>query len=268
MSRSDRVVARRSRSASLALPTFVAVLAIVAAACGGPPVSPALSDPRQILAAGISGIRAAGTFHLEGTATGTLVVAVGGASRGGSGAPITLDGSTISGDADLPAKRASLSLAVPALFNLGADLVAVDQVVYAKVPFLGSGGWTRQAGAGSIFEGLADPASLLDGLAAFLDRPGVAPRTLSNQRCGDADCYAVAFTIPAADLAATASPAADLPGGLVFGDIAVTALVRIDAPRLATLSFDMPLGARGTVNVALTLSGFGKPVTITAPPGA
>ncbi len=157
---------------------------------------------------------------------------------------------------------------MPALFNLGADLVAVDQVVYTKVPLFGSGGWTRQAGAGSIFEGLADPASLLDGLAAFLDRPGVAPRTLSNQRCDDADCYAVAFTIPAADLGGGASRAAGLPGGLVLGDVAVTALVRIDAPRLAKLSFDVPLGKGGTVNVALALSGFGNPVTITAPPGA
>jgi hypothetical protein len=267
MSRSDRVVARRLRSASLALPALVAVLAIVAAACGGPPASPALSDPRQILAAGISGTQKAGTFHLDGTATGKLVLAVGRASGGGSGAPITLDRSTISGDADLPAKRASLSLAVPALFNLGADLVAVDQVVYTKVPLFGSGGWTRQAGAGSIFGALTDPASLLDGLAAFLDRPGVAPRKLSNQRCGDADCYAIAFTIPAADLGAVSS-ATGLPGGLVLGDIAVTALVRVDVPRVATLSFDVPLGAGGTVNVALTLSGFGKPVTITAPPGA
>lgn len=260
MSRPARVAATR------ALPALVAVLAIVAAACGGP-ATPALSDPKQILEAGISGLQAAKTFHLDGTANGKVVLSLGGSTGAGSGAPITLDGSTITGDADLAAKRASLSLAVPTLFNLAADVIAVDGVVYTRVPLFGSGGWTRQGGTGSIFDTLADPAALLDGLAAFLDRPGVAPRTLSNERCDDADCYTVSFTIPAALLGAGVNPAPALPGGLVLGDIVVTALVRTDAPRLVKLSFDVPLGVGGTVNVALALSRFGDPVTITPPQG-
>ena len=251
---------------SRALPAVVALLGLVTAACGGP-AKPALSDPKLILQAGITGIQAAKTFHLDGTATGKLVLSLGGATGTGSGAPIVLDGSTITGDADLAGKRASLSLAVPALFNVTADVVAVDGVVYTRVPLFGSSGWTRQAGTGSIFDAVADPAALLDGLSTFLDRPGVAPRTLSNERCDDADCYAVAFTIPAAQVPAGASPGAALPGGLVLGDIAVTALVRADAPRLVKLSFDVPLGAGGTVNVSLSLSKFGDLVTITAPPG-
>jgi len=148
-----------------------------------------------------------------------------------------------------------------------ADVVAIDGVVYARVPLFGSGGWTRQAGADSIFGLLADPAAVLAQLGAFLARPGVAPRTLSNERCDDADCYAVAFTIPAAQITAGNS-AAGLPGGLVLGDVAVTALVRTDTPRLVKLSFDVPLGAGGTVNVGLSLSKIGDPVTITPPPGA
>jgi len=60
---------------------------------------------------------------------------------------------------------------------------------------------------------------------------------------------------------------AALPGGLALGDIAVTTLVRTDAPRLVKLSFDVPLGPGGTVNVGLELSKFGDPVTITPPEG-
>ena len=290
MSSPARVAASRAAAsrvaASRALPVLVALLAIITAACGGP-ATPALSDPKQILEAGISGLQEARTFHLEGTADGKVVLSLGGTPGTGSGVPITLDGSTLTGDADLAGKRASLSVVIPALFNLTADVVAVDGVVYARLPLPGSGGWTRQAGSGSIFDTLADPAKLLDEFAAFLDRPGVAPRKLSNERCRDADCYAVSFTIPAALLGAGASPAGAspaggspsdgspsgsipavaLPGGLVLGDIAVTALVRTDTPRLAELSFDVPLGAGGTVNVALELSKFGDPVTITPPPG-
>ncbi len=245
----------------------VALLGLVGAACGGQ-ATPALSDPKQILEAGISGLQAAGTFHVDGTATGTLVLRLGGATGTGSGTPISLDGSTITGDGDLVGKRASLSLAVPAVLNVSADIVAIDGVVYTRVPLFGSGGWTRQAGPGSTFGLLADPTALLDGLGAFLDRPGVAPRTLSNERCDDADCYAIAFTVPAAQVSAGASPGAGLSGGLVLGDVAVTALVRTDTPRLVKLSFDVPLGAGGTINVALSLSRIGDPVTITAPPGA
>lgn len=95
----------------------------------------------------------------------------------------------------------------------------------------------------------------------------MAPRKLSNEHCGDVDCYAVSFTIPVAQVSGGAIPAAALPGGLVVGDIAVTALVRTDAPRLAKLSFDVPLGAGGTVNVTLDLSKLGDPVTITPPQG-
>jgi len=259
MSRPARVAATR------ALLALVALLSIVAAACGGS-ATPALSDPKQILEAGISGLQGAKTFHLEGTASGKVILSLGGTSGTGSGAPITLDRSTITGDVDLAGKRASLTLAVPALFNVTADVVAVDRVVYTRVSLFG-GGWTRQAGTGSLFDALADPAGLLDGLAAFLDGPGVAPRTLSNQRCDDVDCYAVSFTIPAALGGSVAGPAATLPGGLVLGDIVVTALVRTDTPRLVKLSFDVPLGAGGTVNLALALSRLGDPVTITPPQG-
>jgi hypothetical protein len=258
MSRPARVAATR------ALPALIAILAIITAACGGP-ATPALSDPKKILEAGISGLQEAKTFHVEGTANGKVVLSLGGTT--GTGAPITLDGSTLIGDVDLAGTRASLSLTVPTLFGLTADVVAVDQVVYTRVPLFGSGGWTRQAGTGSIFDALADPARLLAQLAAFLDRPGVAPKNLSNERCGDADCYAVSFTIPAAEVSGGASPGAALPGGLALGDIAVTALVRTDAPRLVKLSFDVPLGAGGTVNVGLELSKFGDPVTITPPQG-
>jgi hypothetical protein len=259
---SCRALARAPR----ALLAAVVLFGFVAAACGGR-ATPALSDPKQILEAGISGLQAAKTFHVDGTATGKLVLSLGGSTGTGSGAPIALDGSTITGDGDLVGKRASLSLAVPALFNVTADVVAIDGVVYARVPLFGSGGWTRQAGADSIFGLLADPAAVLAQLGAFLARPGVAPRTLSNERCDDADCYAVAFTIPAAQITG-GNPAAGLPGGLVLGDVAVTALVRTDTPRLVKLSFDVPLGAGGTVNVALSLSKIGDPVTITPPPGA
>jgi len=260
MSRPARVTARG------ALPALVALLAIVATGCGGP-ATPALSDPKQILEAGVTGLQAAKSFHVDGTASGKVVLTLGGVTGSGSGAPITLDGSTITGDADLARKRASLSLAVPALFGLTADVVAIDGVVYTKVPLFGSAGWTRQIGAGSIFDAFADPAGLLDQLPSLLDRPGVAPRKLANEHCGDADCYAVSFTIPAAVVGPGASPAGALPGGLVIGDLAVTALVRTDAPRLVKLSFDIPLGAGGTVNVSLDLSQFGAPVAVTPPPG-
>ena len=259
---SCRTLARAQR----ALLAAVVLLGLVAGACGGQ-ATPALSDPKQILEAGIAGLQAAKTFHLDGTATGKLVLGLGGSTGTGSGAPIALDGSTITGDGDLVGKRASLSLAVPALFNVTADLVAIDGIVYIRMPLLGSGGWTRQTGADSIFGLLADPAVVTAQLGAFLALPGVVPRTLSNERCDDADCYAVAFTIPAAQIAGGNSAAA-LPGGLVLGNVAVTALVRTDTPRLVKLSFDLPLGAGGTVNLALSLSKIGDPVTITPPPGA
>ena len=252
--------------ASRALLAAVVLAGIVTGSCSGQ-ASPALSDPGQILEAGISGLEAARTFHVDGTATGKLVLSPGGATGAGSAAPIPLDGSTLSGDADLATKRASLSVAVPAFLDVTADIIAIDGIVYTRVPLLGSGGWTRQPGTGSIFGLLADLASVLDGLGAFLARPGVAPRTLSNERCDDADCYAVAFTIPAAQVGTGASDGAGLPGGLVLGDVAVTALVRTDTPRLVKLSFDVPLGKGGTVNIGLSLTGIGDPVTIAAPPG-
>ncbi len=254
----------RTRRSLLAAAALVGLLV---AACGGP-AAPALTDPRQILLAGISGLRAAGTFHLDGTASGKIVLGLGGAPGSGSGAPVALDGSTITGDGDLAGKRASLSVVIPALFNVKADVVAVDGLIYLRMPLLGSAGWTREAASGPVFGALSDPAALLDGVTALLGQPGVSPRTLSNERCDDVDCYAVAFTIPASQVAGGAGRGTGLPGGIVLGDIAVTALVRVDAPSLAKLSLDAPLGAGGTVNVGLSFSKLGDPVTITAPPGA
>jgi hypothetical protein len=242
------------------LAAALVALALAVAACGSS--TPSLEDPVEILQAGAASLGELETVHLRGAVDGDVALDVGGI---GGGAPLPLDGTTLEGDIDVAGEALQVELVAPALLNLRLDLVVVDGSSYLKVPLLTGQRWIRQPAGDGIG---GDPGALLEGMETFLARPELEPEKLPDTRCAGTDCYTVRFTVPAAEVrAALGSLGTSIPGlGDAVGDVTVTAGVRKDDLRLATLGLDIPAGGEAPLEIRLELTKYDEPVTITAPP--
>lgn len=253
---------RPRRLAPPSILAMLALLALVAAACG--PNTPALTDPVQILQKGAASLGEMKTFHLRGTIDGEVPLDLGG--MGDGGAPLPLDGTTIDGDVDVAGGELAVELLAPAFLNLRVNILVAEGSAYLKAPLVTGQRWIRQPAKGGIG---GDPGVALAGLAAFLARPELTPEKLPDTRCAGTDCFSVRFTVPAEEVRdALGSLGSAIPGlsGDAVGDVTVTAGVRKDDLRLATLGLQIPAGGTAPLTIVLELSKVNEPVTIVPPP--
>jgi hypothetical protein len=251
----------RARTVALALPVVLATLALAVAACGGPS-APALTDPAEILQKGAASLGQLKTVHLRGTVDGEIAIDAGGI---GGGAPMPLGGTTIEGDVDVAREALAVEILAPSLLNQRLNLVVVDGSAYVKAPILTGQRWVRTT-AGQGIGG--NPAAILEGLAAFLGRPELQPQKLADARCSGADCYAVQFAVPAAEVRAALGPlGTSIPGlSSAVGDVTVTAGIRKGDLRLGSLGLEIPAGGSAPLTISLELGRYDEPVMISAPP--
>lgn len=277
-------------------------LAVILAACGSgssspsAPSGPLLTDPREILARSLTALNDARTFHLEGTLSGTLNADLTGS---GTNSAIDLKGTSMSADADVPNQRATLSISVPALFALKVDYIQIGPDTYSRNSLDGST-WTHTSfndsgsagpstgpsagpSAGPVAvptprrigtpapatpsPAAPTPAASLDlvgQITAGLDRLPNPPTKGPDTACASKTCYSVSIVVP---LSSGGQDALGLPLPSAAG-----ATVMIDfeieqdtlRPVQATASIDA--GTTGTFTLALSLSKFDEPVSISPPP--
>jgi hypothetical protein len=241
-----------------------AVFALVVAACGaGATAAPTLTDPVEILQAGAASLGEMKTLHVRGLVEGELPLDVGGA---GGGVPLSLDGTTLDADLDVPKSELAAELLATALFNLRINIVVVDGISYLRAPILTGDSWVSQPAEGGIG---GDVGAALEGLAEFLARPELAPEKLPDTPCAGTDCYSVRCTVSAEELLdALGSLGSSIPGlsGDAVGDATVTVGVRKDNLQLATLDLEIAAGGATPLTISLELSKVNEPVTIEAPP--
>src|SRR5947209_5716068 len=115
-------VTRRMTLLPLAI---IASLSMVIAACASTPQAPALTDPKEILTQAVVSLNGVKTAELTGSFSGTIAAAQLG----------TFDLSTItmSGQIDIPNKKAKFNLDAPTLLGTKVDALLLDQVAYVKV---------------------------------------------------------------------------------------------------------------------------------------
>jgi hypothetical protein len=269
-----------TRPSAPTLSAFVALVALLAAACSPSAASP-IEDPKQILASSIDAAAGAKSVHVAVTVEGRIPTSILGSGLSGlglgsaapssapdasgstSGATIDVTGTTIEGDVDIANSRAALTFTVPALFGLEGQAIVVDGDAYVKATILGTKFVKIPLGSGSGSAAspspTSSPSSMADDLKARLDTLQPAPVKLADEPCGGTDCYHVQLTGDASGALASAAPG-------MSGAATVDVWVRKNDLKPAQIK--VTLGETGSVNVVVTIvfSAWDAGVDISAPP--
>src|SRR5262245_29696177 len=204
-------------------------IAVLASGCNATAPSPALTDPKAIVTAGLDASQIAHTVHLDVRVDGSAKVSLPGTPIGG-GTPVKLDGTTAAVDVDFDKPALHATFAVPSLFNLAGEVIAVDGKAYVKSTLTGP---LFQVTQGTP----ADPAairSLLNGLETAIGQPGVVLTKGADAQCGSEQCYVVTTTLSADQLGTTAGSVAGLPVDLTGATVDLTLFVEQTDPNHIT----------------------------------
>ena len=256
-----------SRS-SRRLPTvggLLAGIAVVVTACGGPSL-PALTDPTEIIMAGLTSVESARTVHLEVRGDGEITIGLPGAS--GTSTSIKLGGTTASADIDMAAGRAHATFAAPGLLILSGELIQIGETSYLKTS-LGGPLFEVQEVVDSLPVDPTDASGIFDDMGDLLLADGVDPVKGHDVECGGKPCYTVSIELTADELAAlgiVAPTPVDLPIDVRVVSLALTIRVEQDSHRLAGVGSVISLGDAGSLTLDVTASNWDQPMDISPPP--
>lgn len=241
---------------------FVLTAALVAAACGGPTL-PALTDPTEIVAAGLRSVETARSVHVELTASGTIEASLTGQSDGTS---VRLDGTSGAADVDFANGKAHSTFTAPG-FLLSGELIQIGPTSYFKSNLSGPL-FIAQEATEAFPVDPADPMSLLDDVGALLTSEEVERVKGEDVDCGGKRCYSVVIELSSEQLAALAGSAipADLPLAVGPTSLSLTMLVERDTQKLSGITAVGTTAKMGSVTLNATFSKWDEPVDITAPP--
>ena len=241
---------------------LVACAAIVVGACTtAQQAATALTDPKEILTKSILSLKDVKSVHFKAEASGQVKIDLTG--QGGAGA-IDLKGTAAEGDLDIGNKKLKLGFAAPGIFGVTGELIQVVNDSYIKVNLLGEKYQKSTSTPDASGEVASDPLKVIQEVNDFLNKPGVAPTKLADERCGDKDCYHVAVNITCDQLGDSLGGL--VPSGAPGGTGVLDLWVQKDSLRPAKLGVKVTAGDMGTVDVLVTFSNYDAAVTIEPPP--
>ena len=264
-----------SRVPPLRLSTLagIVVAALAVGACQTAPTAPALTDPREILAAAVTTAAAASSVRIDATADGTVALDLG----FGGPSEVDLSGTTVSADLDLEAGDARATFSAPNLLGITGELIAVDGTSYAKTSLTGPKYLVQPlTGTDLPAPSGVTRTTVLSDLTEFLANPALDPVKGEDVACGNTTCYRVDITLTPEELAALGAGDLEMPAGLPIpvpvpdlsaATVDLSVLVAKDTTRLAGIEATVDLGGgAGTATADVTFSKWDEDVSISAPP--
>jgi hypothetical protein len=248
-------------------PFAAALVALsILAACSG---APALTDPKEIITQGLTATTELSSLHLKVTVSGSV-------TDPSSGAEISLDGTTASGDF-ATSGQGHLSFAVPTLLGLAGEVIVLGSDAYVKTTLSGEK-WAHQPitpglsvfgvgmpSPGSSAAGSSDPkAQAVAEVGKLLAKDGVVSQKLDDVDCGDVTCYHVQVTIPKSVIE-KADPSNASPTESLTSDVVLDLLFDREKLWLTEVSTKVTTSG-GSVTAKVTFSKFNEAVTVSPPP--
>jgi hypothetical protein len=233
----------------------LAAVTLVLAACGAGPTP---ADPKEIVIQGLDAMADVESVHFVLSLDGT-------ASIPDLGGEMNLGGTEASGDISADG-AAHVEFAVPAMFGLSGELIALDGFSYTRTSLTGET-WSKSPLAeDDPVTGALDPAKQLEQVREFLDKEGVEVERLDDAECGEETCYSVRLTIPSEVLAEASDGGDVVPSDLVGDALVLDLLFDREDHWLTQASSRIVAASVGELTLSLALSAFNEPVEIEAPP--
>ena len=250
---------RRSVAASLF--ALLAVVAVVLGACSNAPAAPALTDPKEILAKTAESLTGVKTVEFTGSFTGSV-------KAQGLG-DFDLSTVKIAGQADIPNKKAKVTVDAPSLLGTKLDAILIDMTAYVKIAgplavplHMSADTWTKievPASSGNPVDAATNPSQAAQQIQDNLDKLPTPPVKGADEKCGDQDCYHVTIHASAADLK-TLDPTSS-----VNGDVTVDVWTRKSDYRPAKIGINATTVDMGTFGATFEFN-YDMNVSIDAPP--
>jgi hypothetical protein len=259
----------------------VAALAFGVVGCGGssatavPTPSPTpLTDPNEIITQSAESLATVHTLHVEMAISGSFKLNGLGGLAGGLifGSAVKLDGTTVSGDVELPRQAYHMTLSVPVLFGVSAEVIGVDGWQYTKSTLTG-GSFSRSAVASLPIPVPSAGASMdlsgaVNDLRNTLLEPGVKATLRGRDEVEGRPTYRLSVVVPKdlmnAQLAALGGTAA---AAYSVETSTIEYWVYVDTLTPAKAVVEVASPSIGNVHVSAILSRYDQPVTIAAPSG-
>ncbi|HEY7332103.1 MAG TPA: hypothetical protein VH859_04005 [Candidatus Limnocylindria bacterium] len=234
----------------------LAAATLLLAACGG--AGPAPADPKDIVIQGLDAMADVETVHFVLSLDGTATIP-------DLGGEMNLGGTEASGDLSADG-AARVEFAVPAMFGLSGEIIALDGASYTRTSLTGETWSKSDLDEDDPATGALDPTEQLDQVREFLDKEGVEVERLDDAECGEETCYAVRLTIPGEVLAEASDGGDVVPTDLVGEALVLDLLFDREDHWLTQLGTRIVAESVGELTLSLTFSAFNEPVEIEAPP--
>ena len=239
--------------------------AVALGACGGPSL-PVLSDPTEIVTAGLASTESARTVHLEVKVDGEINIDLSGGNVASTS--IKLGGTMASADVDMAAGKARATFAAPGLLILSGEVIQIGETSYLKTS-LGGPQFEVVEAMDALPVDPTDASGIFDDIGDLLLADGVDPVKGDDVDCGGKQCYTVMIALTSDELAALGVSAPvpdDLPIDLDTASLALTVRVEKDTNRLAGVGSGISLGEIGFLTVDVSASNWDQPMDISPPP--
>jgi lipoprotein LprG len=258
---------------------LMAVTAIVfAGACGGnsgTPTPPPITDPSEVITKSVAVVPAVKSLHLKLEVSGKVNTgALTGGSSGGLGLSgnFDLSGTTVEGDVDVIKVATDLKFAVPGVLGLTGEAIVVDGNLYYKTSLTGDK-FTQSKLSDTVPVSIPSPgalasADITSGIASLrksLDDAGAKATLLADDQVNGKDAYHVSISVPVDKINAMLAQSGSATAGLTLDSASVDYWAYKDSLLPAKISIVGSAGTLGNLSLTLTLTDYGKSVTVTAP---
>jgi hypothetical protein len=229
-----------------------------------------LTDPAEILTQGTQATADADRFHVSLTVEGTVTDAT-------TGEPLALDGVSFEGDVDLAGSAGHVTFALPMLFGMSGEVIAIDQDVWLLTAMAGDQ-WihvtnTEEDGP----EPSQEPSDedIAAKIEELLATEGVSLTKLADQPCGEDTCYHLQLSVSAEAMAAHRGEMPDGMGPEFMGGVMPNP--ELTGPAVIDLLFQQSglwlrevtvasEGEDGTASFVVELSNYNASFNISPPP--
>lgn len=249
-------------------------VAVVVAGCGngGSPAASPITDANVLITQSALSLQNVKSIHFDVTVDGSVSSSALGASSLGTSGSIKLDGTTLSGDMDIQSQAYHITMSMPTLMGMTADIIQVGGSMYTKISLTGDK-YTKTAATDLGAVASVGPAASLDiskevsDFKTSLEGAGAVATMKGSDTVDGRDSYHASVSVPIATINnMIATQGGSTFAGMTLDSASLDYWAYKDTLQPAKMEIKGTSAALGNVDLVITLTKYDAKVQIAAPP--